>query len=221
MTSVLAQTPKLRDLDMNQVFRYMGMRPEAADDALRALARDCLPGFLEAAKPRACCLMVPVKVQGNTVNVGVCRVESADLARNLTSCGEAILFAATLGPEVDRQRRTAAVTSPTKALILDAMGTAGIEAVCDDLCRRFAAEHPGRKLRPRFSPGYGDLPLDFQRTLLGVLDSQRKAGISLSESLLMVPQKSVSAIVGLGESGCTAPDSGCDICEKKDCEFRL
>ena len=101
----------------------------------------------------------------------------------------------------------------------DALASASAEAWCARVNALLPAD--GLYLRPRFSPGYGDLPLDFQRTLLGVLDSQRKAGISLSESLLMVPQKSVSAIVGLGESGCTAPDSGCDICEKKDCEFRL
>lgn len=221
MTAVMAASVALETVDRDRVFRYLGMRPDGAEEALVQLVDDCIPAFLAAVRPRACWTEVPISRMGDVLDFGVCRVESASLSRNLRGCDRAILFAATLGAETDRRRRTASVTSPARALVLDAMGTAGIETVCDDLCRRFAAQHPDRKLRPRFSPGYGDLPLDFQRTLLGVLDSQRKAGISLSESLLMVPQKSVSAIVGLGRQGCTLAVGNCEECVQKDCEFRL
>ncbi len=109
------------------------------------------------------------------------------------------------------------------ALALDAAGTAAVEAFCDLLCARwrdeFAAE--GRHIRPRFSPGYGDLPLEAQRTLLTLLDSQRKAGITLTDALLMVPSKSVSAIVGIGEKGCISKSLHCEACGQKDCQFRL
>ena len=221
MMTVTSWSLSLEDLDRNQIYRHLVMRPEAVDSTIRSLTEACVPGFLAATRPRASWMEVPVSLQETQVDFGVFSVKSNSLARTLRGCDRAILFAATLGAETDRQRRTASVTSPAKALILDAMGTAAIETVCDGLCCRFAAEHPERKLRPRFSPGYGDLPLECQRTLLDVLDSQRKAGISLSESLLMVPQKSVSAIVGLGRQGCRENRGNCEECLQKDCEFRL
>jgi len=218
---VISLTPKLESLPIRQVYRYMGMSPDAADPALQALVEACLPQFLLAAHPRACYTQVCISECSQGLDFGVFQVESDGLRRNLSGCNRAILFAATLGAQVDQQRRTAAVSSPTKALILDAMGTAGIEAVCDGLCSEFAGLYPDQKLRPRFSPGYGDLSLEFQITLLSVLDSSRKAGISLSNSLLMIPQKSVSAIVGIGPLGCTQHSASCEICDKKDCEYRL
>lgn len=218
---ILSLTPKLESIPLRQVFRYMGMRPDAADSALTSMVEDCLPQFLRAVQPKACYTELSVAESARGLDFGLFRLESTDLRRNLSGCDRVILFAATLGPQVDRQRRTAAVSSPTKALILDAMGTAGIEAVCDTLCKQFAQLHPDKKPRPRFSPGYGDLPLAFQTTLLSVLDSHRKAGIGLSDSLLMIPQKSVSAFVGLGPLGCTRHSVSCEECNQKDCEYRL
>ena len=211
----------LDGVDRKQMFRYMGMAAHTPDEALTALADSCLPSFLAAARPRACYVETDVTIEGDAVTLGPLTVQSRDLARNLRDCDRAVWFAATLGADVDRLRRTASVTSPSKALVLDAMGSAGIEAVCDTLCEQIAAMHPERKLRPRFSPGYGDLPLDFQRPFLAMLDAQRKVGITLLDSLLMTPQKSVSALVGLGPAGCDHGRGGCDDCGKTDCEFRL
>lgn len=219
--TVTARAVSLETVPMRQVFRYMGMGGHAPDEALKALAADCLPEFLAAVRPRACYAQTSVAVDGDQVILGPLTVQSRKLARNLQGCDRAVWFAATLGADIDRQRRRMSVTSQARALVLDAMGSAGIEAVCDILCKRFAKEHPDRKLRPRFSPGYGDLPLDFQRPFLTLLDAQRKAGITLLDSLLMTPQKSVSAIVGLGPAGCEQGIGGCDECGRVDCEFRL
>jgi hypothetical protein len=106
--------------------------------------------------------------------------------------------------------------------MLDAIGTAAVEAWCDILCEGFKKdiEERGESIRPRFSPGYGDLALHAQRPLLGLLDAPRKAGITLTGALLMTPRKSVSAIVGVGEYGCTAERTGCSVCKKTNCLFR-
>ena len=75
-------------------------------------------------------------------------------------------------------------------------------------------------LRPRFSPGYGDLKLEHQKDWFRLLDISRQIGIELTDSLLMVPTKSVTAIIGIGgdvrPSGCTGC-SGCNMHGK--CEF--
>ena len=75
------------------------------------------------------------------------------------------------------------------------------------------------QLRPRFSPGYGDLPLELQKDVFRVLDCPRKIGLSLNESLLMSPSKSVTAIIGIGKGDVEA-ENKCSACEKTDCAYR-
>ena len=211
----------LPPLPRKNIFRYLGMGRAAEDPAVAALVDECLPDFLDSVHCRGCYTRVAVRINGKDVDFDAAQVSSASLSRHLAGCAEAILFAATLGPQADLQRRRAAVTSPAKALVLDAMGSAAFEAFCDLLCEEWAKNNPALRLRPRFSPGYGDLPLSFQKELLALLDSGRKAGITLSSALLMVPQKSVSAIVGMGQTGCAMGVHNCADCSKEDCAFRL
>ncbi|WP_283607978.1 vitamin B12 dependent-methionine synthase activation domain-containing protein [Faecalispora anaeroviscerum] len=203
------------------VFRYMGLRGTEPDGALAGLTETCLFNFSRTVRYRACYLVLPVCQAESGVDFGAFFAPSKNLAKNLAGCDRAILFAATTGMEAEIQRKRAAVISPAQALVLDAIGTAAIECFCDALCDRWRKEFTGSFLRPRFSPGYGDLPLALQKPLLECLDSSRTAGINLTDALLMIPQKSVSAIVGIGREGCTAQFHDCTLCNKSDCEFRL
>ena len=212
---------KLENVSKQQICRYMGMQGTAPSAELNSVIEELLPQFLSRVQCKACYLTVPVKCSGNMVDLSVFSVESSHLARNLQGCDHAVLFAATTGMAVEQQRRTAAITSPVKALVLDAMGTAAIEAYCDQLCTGFAQLFPAHKPRPRFGPGYGDLPLSVQARLLEVLDAQRKIGVAITEGMLMIPQKSVTAIMGLGKAGCMLGKSDCDGCGRTDCEFKL
>ena len=123
---------------------------------------------------------------------------SRKLARHLEGCHAAYLVCGTLGPRFDALLRRASATSAADALVLQAVGTAAIEewmdAVVDEIRRELA---PGEILVRRYSPGYGDFPLEAQRELLGTLDSSRAIGVSLTDTLLMVPSKSVSAVIGV------------------------
>ena len=74
-----------------------------------------------------------------------------------------------------------------------------MEGGCDRLCRRLAEQFPDRQLTSRFSPGYGDLPLAMQQDVMEALDCGRTVGITLTDSLLMTPSKSVTAIIGMKE----------------------
>ena len=209
------------EVPLLSVYRYLGMGRTQPDAALTSLAEQCAGEFQAVARYRACRLVLPVAVKGELVDFGVFSLSSKSLSKNLSGCRQAILFAATTGAEGERLQKRTAITSPAKAVVLDAVGTAAIEGFCDALCRNWEAEFPRRFLRPRFSPGYGDLPLELQKTLLTCLDSSRKAGITLTQSLLMVPQKSVSAIVGVGTTGCDTHIHDCSQCQKTNCEFRM
>ena len=148
--------------------------------------------------------------------------ESEGLVRNLSGCCGAVLLAATIGPACDMLVRRASITSAADAAVYQAAGAAAIEAFLDDYNDKLKASYEARGLflRPRFSPGYGDLKLEHQKDWFRLLDITKQIGIELTDSLLMVPTKSVTAIIGIGidenKSGC----SGCKGCNKHDtCEF--
>lgn len=117
---------------------------------------------------------------------------SADLTRCLQGAREAYLFAATLGHEVDRIIRKYTVLSAANLLIVQAIAATAIEQYIDDETASW-----GEKLLPRYSPGYGDLPLSVQPTFLAALDPKGTLGITLTETMLMIPSKSVTAIIGI------------------------
>ena len=107
--------------------------------------------------------------------------------------------------------------------MFQAIGAERIESLCNVFCDELKQEKAKLCLatKPRFSSGYGDFPLNVQKEIFSVLDAQKKIGITLNESLLMSPSKSVTAIVGIcdldTDSVC---ESGCDACNKTHCEFR-
>ena len=175
-------------VDIAEIARYMRMGRSLPDGELAGRVERMRDEALKTLRTARVWRRVPLPLQ----------VESAALARHLEGCREAYLVCGTIGAEFDALLRRVGVTSAADALIVQAIGTAAIEAWMDEVEGEMRQElAPGEDLVSRFSPGYGDLPLDYQRTLLSVLDTSRKIGVSLTDSLLMVPSKSVSAIVGI------------------------
>ena len=109
---------------------------------------------------------------------------------------EVVFLSGTIGAEIDARQRRLSVTSAADALLSQQIGLDAVEAVMDGLEKKAKAEveGEGRKLLPRKSPGYGDLPIELSRTILNELDAPRKIGVSITESNLLVPSKSVTAI---------------------------
>ena len=157
-----------------------------------------IKGAYEKIKPVCIYTKVPVSfTDGDVCNLGFTSVKSLDLCKNLKGCNEAFVFAVTLGLDTERHLLTLSKTSSSRHFICDAYYSAFAEAVCDK-----AEEIIKGSLccKARFSPGYGDLPLEMQRDVLNVLDSTKNAGITLTHSLLMTPQKSVTAILGITQN---------------------
>lgn len=197
-------TPPLT-VDRRAVLAYLrlgGTDPEGALlDRLAAVER----AVLAAARPRAYWRLEPVAfAEDGSYTVGPLHLCSRDLARHLAGCRHAYLFCATLGADVDALARRYSLTSAADALLAQAVGSALIETYCESLKEELLAEPAvaGERLHLRYAPGYGDLPLETQRELLAVLDSTRRAGIVLTDGLLMIPSKSISAIWGVGPGSC-------------------
>ena len=149
------------------------------------------------------------------------RPAGGDIRAFLSDCDGAVLLAATLGAEAESLIRRAAGRDMAEAVILDAVGSAAIEAVCDNFCADLAAELAPRYLTDRFSPGYGDMPLSDQFALFRVLDVSRRIGVTLSDSALMIPQKSVTALIGVSERPQPRRGRGCGACGMlENCPYR-
>lgn len=170
-----------------------------ADAEVELLFDSCMREMAPCLSCKVCYAEFPVNLKGNLIDLGFTCVESADLAKNLAGCERIVLFAATVGAGVDRLIAKYSRVSPAKAHMLQALGSERVESLCDVFCEEIAknAAERGFSVRPRFSPGYGDLELALQTQIFQTLDIKRNLGVSLNESLLMFPSKSVTAIVGL------------------------
>ena len=139
----------------------------------------------------------------------------------LKSCEKVVLLACTLGQQFDALLRAAQARDMAKAVILDGCGSALVEQGCDAAEREIAGRFPTWYLTDRFSPGYGDLPLSLQPAICAALDVQRRLGITLTDSMLMNPGKSVTAIIGLSRTPQMARIRGCGYCSMKEtCPLR-
>lgn len=209
-------------VDRAEVLRYLRMgnvRPDAIlEERLSSVERE----VMSVIRPTAYWQLVPVEGALPAYRVGSLELTSAKLWRTIEGCRHAFLFCATLGAGVDALLRRCGHRSAADLVMVQAVSTALIETYCDECEKRMLQEPAvcGETLRMRFSPGYGDLPLEVQKPLLTALDSTRRAGIVLTDSLLMVPSKSVSAIVGVGTDDGRPAKHDCRLCDKKDCVFR-
>ena len=145
---------------------------------------------------------------------------SKALARYVGEATELFLFGATLGSRVDSALRRMALTSVAEAGAGQAVAAALIETYCDDCCAELQKRLPdGKKLKWRFSPGYGDWALEEQKILFPVLDCAHTIGLTLTESCMMAPVKSVTAVMAITEDA-IRENHKCQYCNKTDCEFR-
>ena len=182
-------------VNRREVLRYAGVRG-MADATLFSLLDGCLAEALEGLFYRVCYTEHTVRGTDGGLSLDYATVKSADLAKCLAGCDRAITFVATVGATPDRMVARYGDVTPARALLHQAIGAERIEALCDAFLLALAREQ-GLSFCPRFSPGYGDLSLTVIGDIFRVLNPERHIGVSLTDALLMVPTKSVTAIVGI------------------------
>lgn len=196
---VYVKTYKEPPINMKEILRYAGVRGDAPE--LEPIISECLKEARDKLVYKVCYCEFPVVCRGGTLDLGFVQTDSEALKKNLSGCGSIVLFAATVGIELDRLIARYKTLSESKALIFQAIGAERIESLCDAFNLEIVKQKSAEALstRPRFSPGYGDLPLKVQEDIFRVLDCPRKIGLSLNKSLLMSPSKSVTAIIGISQ----------------------
>lgn len=218
----------LLNVNKNEVLRYAGFLGinEDTKDVLNDIYEDALSECLPKISYKVCYFRTRIKWE-NESPVLPFECSSLDLAKCLKGSNEVVLFAATLGMDIDRLIARNERVNMTKTLYMQALGAERVEALCDTFCDEFKdmLSKEGLEVTPRYSPGYGDMKLEHQKDFFRLLDCNRKIGIALNESLLMSPSKSVTAIFGIkpcehNEEDVDRNISKCIKCNNINCAYR-
>ena len=225
------------NVDKREIYRYLGYQGRVPDENVLREVDRCLEELREAVTPRFVYRQYPIerfftdkierpfldeKPGTELLSIAGMKIQSRSLCRNLRDCKSAYLMAATLGIGPDRLIARASVAKMSRAVILQAAAAAMIEAWCDEVNQKIIkeAEDQGLYCRPRFSPGYGDFSLEYQKDFAQILRIQKEIGVSLTQSLLMMPSKSVTAVIGLSPVKKECALHGCEVCSKAEqCSF--
>ena len=204
-------------IDVDEALRYLGAGGDAPQELRRQVAA-AADELAAAVRPRYTYKVYDLDfadgqicLQGSGV---VLTGETA--ARMLAQCGKVALLACTLGAAFDVRLLAAQARDMARAVILDACGSAFVESGCDAAEQDLAARFPGRYLTDRFSPGYGDLPLSLQPGICAALDTARRLGVHVTDTLILNPAKSVTAVIGLSDKPQMARIRGCGYCSMRD-----
>ena len=214
--------PALPAVDAKETRRYAGLAKADFDEAMITAA--CEECALLAA-PRVQWELYDYDCKTNIVRAEPpFTMEGNSIRKHLAGAERIVFLAATIGEAVeDAVTRHFDEGSYAYSVLLDAAATTAVEQTCDAceamLRPQFAKE--GFAMRWRFSPGYGDWDIHAQRSLLRLTRADA-IGISLTESFMLCPRKSVTAVIGLVRGGSDGKElpRGCAVCSKLDCPSR-
>lgn len=220
---ILSNITKDIVIDKNEVLRYLQYKGQNIDDKLNKSIDECIDLTLQFINPKFTYEKYSIKcdvedtIEINKTNL---KYESADIYNLLKDSREAYLMATTLGVNIERVTRQYSYTDLTKSLIIDACATTAIEEVCDRLQEYLnkGLDEEKKTTTMRYSPGYGDLDIRNNIGILEVLNAQRSIGLTITENGIMIPRKSVVAIMGVCELKYSnkSTKKSCENCKNRD-----
>lgn len=204
-------------LDICEARRYLGLAP--SDGSSDEVIQECYALLCHAVEPKVEHRIFAID---GAEPIVICGREfpGKGLLRHLSGCEQACIMAATLGAGVDRLIARYSRVGILKGAVLQATAAAMIETVCDAFCEELDKQVAPLYCTGRYSPGYGDLPLTTQKDVTELLDTPRRMGLTLTESCMLAPAKSVTAFVGISATPKPRCTRTCDMCNKTDCAFR-
>lgn len=214
---------KLEHLNKSEALRYLGCKGEISDNRITALLDLCEKNLLEAAEPKYLYRVFNISSDSRGIRIADSDIylSGKSAAEHLKGCERIVLMCATIGAGTDKLLRRLQITDMAQAAVTDSLASSAIEQVCNQAEREIFETVKANSRTFRFSPGYGDLPLDIQKQLLSLLEAPKKIGLCVNDSLMMTPVKSVTAFIGLSDGEVSRKNMGCDCCNMKEkCGFR-
>lgn len=214
---------KLTDINRAEAFRYMGIRGEIPENIM-TLADECESRLVAAANPKFYWIYADIsEISDDTVALSGHKLvlRGRDISAHLNGCYGTALLCATIGDGVDKLLRTVQAEDMAKALTADALASAAVEQVCDIAEKEIGERFAGKFTTWRFSPGYGDFPLECQGDFLSAVNAMRTVGVCVTDGGLLTPTKSVTAVIGISENPIPSKRRGCGTCNMREkCTFR-
>ena len=213
------------EIKTEEVLRYLGYKDNKPDEGVLENIKKCRAVLQKSLSLRYVYSFFDTSISdgGIAVTGTKLRFPSLDVTMLLQDCKKIVLMAVSLGQEFERVLRETEVKSLADALVLDACGSAAIEELCDMVEEKIRGMFRlmGDDITDRLSPGYGDFPITVQRDFLNILDTQRRIGLTCTDTYILTPRKSVTAVMGILQSGEYVRKRTCDGCDKYDkCAYR-
>lgn len=204
---------KLEKLNRNEAVRYLGGAGISLNYRMDVLMDECEKAVLEKASPKY--LYVEKDLPCPQIMGG------KDIESHLNGCEKAIVMCATVGSEVDKLIRISQISDMARAVVMDSLASVAVEQVCNAFDKIIAEKYSDYNMTFRFSPGYGDYPIELQKIILQMLDAPKKIGLCTNDNFLLTPTKSVTAVLGLSKNLIERKKRGCAICNMREtCKFR-
>lgn len=220
----------LIEIDEREVLRYLQYKDQHIESDLSYKIKQCIEKTKEIINPRFIFRKYEIKKSkiSNIKNEVYLEgsnliLQSDDVYNLLLECDECILMSATLGLEIEREIRKLTYTDLTKGIIIDACATTAIEEVCDivqdNIAKKLLKED--KYITYRYSPGYGDLSIEKNVDINNLLNSQKEIGLTVTNSGIMIPRKSVVALIGVSHKGINNTKKSCENCNNRhNCDYK-
>lgn len=204
---------EIKAVDRQQAFRYMGLHG-APDGYMLQMADTCEQKLLSAVQPNYCWQLF---AKADIAFI----LQGQDIKRHLQACEQVVLFCATLSQGADTCIRKMQANDVFAGVMTDAMASALTEQLCDFAEQEILSHFPGKYATWRFSAGYGDLPLHIQSDFLNMIQAEKRVGVCVSKNHILLPRKSVTAIIGISDKPLETRRKGCAACNlAKTCPYR-
>jgi hypothetical protein len=211
-------------IDKNEVLRYLGYRGQNIDVNIESLLEECINELHMIYKEKNIYNIFNIERHDSHIILKdtTLSLDGEDIRNHLIHSEKCALMAATIGLEVDKRIALYSRVNLTKGIILDACASTAIEWLCDSLEEeiRGKAKNMGYKITSRFSPGYGDFPIEIQKDVVEVLKAYERIGLTVNESHIMIPRKSVTAVIGFQKVKSMEKNHKCSRCNQSNCLYR-
>ena len=196
-----------------EALRYLGYRDHEPDEATAALIEKGYKELTDTVSPHTVHKLV-YKQDAVTLLAG------NDIERHLAASDRVIFLAATIGSAADKLIRTAEIQNMAYALVLDALASAMTEKLCDETEEQLRSSYGGH-FTWRYSPGYGDYPITLQPDIIRFLNADKLIGLTVTDSNILIPRKSVTAVIGISDHEQEHSVRGCAGCSLREtCRYR-
>lgn len=211
-------------VDIEEVARYLGYKGGKMDFETMVAVEEAQQKLADIATAKFTYRRFSLERHGETLELANTNfaLTGFDIKALLAECDACLLVAVTLGISVDGLIRKSQIVDMAEAVVADACASSMVECLCNDVEAQLKADYAQENLyfTDRFSPGYGDMPLECQSGFCQLLESSKNIGLTVSTSGIMLPAKSITAVIGLAKKPQKMKLKGCEYCSfHGDCQY--